>query len=119
MAVLLNEQAVAHAKHLIEQGHYVLDAKGSWSEEKPSRQEEDEYLARHGFADYGQWHLGINDEANTDTKARYEFPYGDFRNVLRSGVVAAEARAGQYKHAAIEAAASELLGMLDEQQTRH
>ncbi|MGZ4258573.1 MAG: hypothetical protein ACXVRE_12495, partial [Gaiellaceae bacterium] len=46
-------------------------------------------------------------------KGRYKFPYGDFENVHRCGVLAAESRAGQYKYFDIENAAAHLHGMLD------
>ena len=42
-----------------------------------------------------------------------KFPYGDFENVHRCSLLTAEARAGQYKYTAIEAAAGRLLGMLE------
>src|SRR5258708_18704097 len=51
----------------------------------------------HGFAEYGKWYLGINDEKPEDTKGHYEFPYGDFKDVHRCGVLSAESRAGQYQ----------------------
>ncbi len=35
-------------------------------------------------------------------KLRYKFPYGDFENVHRCGVISAESRAGQYKYQDIE-----------------
>jgi len=57
--------------------------------------------------------LGINDEKSEQTKGRYEFPYGDFENVHRCGVLTAESRAGQYKHFDIENAAAHLHGMID------
>jgi hypothetical protein len=47
------------------------------------------------------------------TKGGYEFPYGDFGNVCRSGLLAAEGRADQYKHFDIENAAAELLRAID------
>jgi hypothetical protein len=51
-------------------------------------------------------------------QAPLEFPYGDFKNVHRCAVLAAESRAGQYTHTAIEyvaieRAAAHLHGMLD------
>ncbi len=67
------------------------------------------------FDEYARWHLGVNDEKNEDTKERYEFPYGDFRDVHRCALLAAESRAGQYRHNDIELAASHPLGMLDEE----
>jgi uncharacterized protein (DUF2267 family) len=44
----------------------------------------------------------------------YKFPYGDFENVHRCGVIAAEVRAAQRKYADIEVAAAHLHGRLDE-----
>jgi hypothetical protein len=49
-----------------------------------------------------------------ETKSRYKFSYGDFENVHRCGVIAAEVRSGQRKYTDIEVAAAHLHGMLDE-----
>ena len=58
--------------------------------------------------------LGRDDEHARDSKAHYRFPYGDFRDVHRCGVLAAESRAGQYRwHAEVKDAAAHLHGMLD------
>jgi hypothetical protein len=113
MAVTLNRRAFEHAKELISDGKFVYDERDDWSEHQPSAQQENEFIQRHGFAEYGKWHLGINDEKPEDTKGHYEFPYGDFKNVHRCGLLAAESRAGQYKHFDIENAAAHLHGMLD------
>jgi hypothetical protein len=69
----------------------------SWSEHRPSAQAENEFIRLHGFPEYGKWYLGINDEKPEETKGHYEFPYGDFRDVHRCGLLSAESRAGQYK----------------------
>jgi hypothetical protein len=47
---------------------------------------------------------------------RYQFPHGDFKKVHRCAVLAADSRAGQYKHVEIELAAAHLHGMLDDVQ---
>jgi hypothetical protein len=60
---------------------------------------------RRGLRNIAKWYFGINDEKPADTKGHYEFPYGDFENVHRCGVLTAESRAGQYKHFDIENAA--------------
>ena len=114
MAVTLNPRAYKHAKELIDEGKFVFDERDAWSEHHPSAQEENEFIRRHGFAEYGKWYLGINDEKPDDTKGHYEFPYGDFKKVHRCGLLAAESRAGQYKHYGIETAAHHLHGLLDE-----
>jgi hypothetical protein len=113
MAVTLNRRAYEHAKELINKGRFVFDERDAWSEHRPSAQQENEFLRLHGFAEYGKWYLGINDEKPNETKGHYEFPYGDFKNVHRCGVLTAESRAGQYQHYDIEIATAHLHGMLD------
>jgi hypothetical protein len=113
MAAKLNEPGFNQAKRLIEEGKYVLDERGLWSEHQPSTQAENEYIEAHGLVEYGRWHLGIDDEVPEDTKSHYKFPYGDFERVHRCGVLSAESRAGQYKYFDIESAAAHLHGMLD------
>jgi hypothetical protein len=84
-----------------------------WSEHQPSTRAENQFIAEHGMAQYGKWHLGVDPDQDEDNKGRYSFPYGDFENVHRCGVLSAEVRAAQYKHDDIEAAAAHLHGMLD------
>jgi hypothetical protein len=114
MAVKLNERGYAHARRLAAEGRVVLDDRDEWSEHRPSAEQENRYLDEHGFAEYGRWYLGIDDEANENTKAHYKFPYSDFEKVHRCGVLAAESRAGQRKYTAVELAAAHLHGMLEE-----
>jgi hypothetical protein len=57
--------------------------------------------------------LGVDTDENEDTKGRYRLPYGDFVKIHRCGVLAAESRAGQYKHKDIELAAEHLYGVID------
>src|SRR6266487_3046941 len=54
-----------------------------------------------------------------NTKARYKFPCGDFKNVHRCGVLAAQSRAGQYKDYEIEPAAAQLTAMIDPTMEAH
>jgi hypothetical protein len=111
MAVTLNRRAYEHAKELIDEGRFVFDERDDGSEHRPSALQESEYLRLHDFAEYGKWFLGINDERPENTKAHYAFPFGDFRDVHRCGVLAAESRAGQYRH--YDNAAAHLHGMLE------
>jgi hypothetical protein len=113
MAVKLNSTAFDFAQHLIRSGRFVFDQRDDWSEHRPSAKTEDEFLATHGFREYAKWYLGIDVEKHENTKGRFEFPYGDFKNVHRCGVLSAEGRAGQYKHFDIENAAAHLLRMID------
>jgi hypothetical protein len=113
MAVKLNRAAFNYAKELVGEGKVVLDDRDDWSEHQPSAEAENEFIRLHGFGEYGKWHLGIDEEEAEHTKGRYKFPYGDFKNVHRCAVLAAESRAGQYKHHEVQSAAAHLHGMLE------
>ena len=107
----LNEAAVAHARRLIDARHYVLDS--NWGDVQPSADDENAYLDSHSWEEYATWHLGLTDGATDETKARYAFVYGDFRRVHRSGLIACQYRAAEWRHKTIELAAHELLQHLD------
>jgi hypothetical protein len=47
--------------------------------------------------------------ASEDTKARYGFVYGDFRRVHRTGLIACQYRATEWRHKEVELAAHDLL----------
>jgi hypothetical protein len=113
MAVKLNAKAFDHAKSLIKAGGCVIDERDEWSEHQPSARQENEYIEQNGFGEYARWFLGIDDEESPETKAHYKFPYGDFDQVHRCGVLAAESRAAQRHYDDIEAAAAHLHGMLE------
>jgi hypothetical protein len=111
--VKLNEPAYEYAQRLVGDRRVVLDERDDWSEHQPSTQAENRFIEEHGMHVYARWHLGIDEEQDEGNKGRYKFPYGDFENVHRCGVLAAESRAGQYKHFDIERAAAHLHGMLE------
>jgi len=114
MAVVeLNELAFEYAKKLVAEGKFVSDDRDAWSEHQPTAEMENEFIRKHGFKEFGRWYLGINKGKPDDTKEHYEFPYGDFKNVHRCGLLSAESRAGQYKHFDVERAAAHLHGMID------
>lgn len=113
MTVKLNEKALSHARGLIRDGKVVHDERDDWSEHAPSTDDENRYLDRNGFGDYGAWHLGVDAEEDEETKGRYSFPFGDFSKVHRCAVISLESRAGQHDHPDIEKAAKELLELID------
>jgi len=117
MAVRLNRAAFEHARRLSGALKFVFDERDSWSEHQPSTAKENEFIDKHGYVEYGRWHLGIDDAEAGDTKRHYKFPYGDFRYVHRCGLLSAESRAGQYKHFDIEKAAGHLHGMIEAMKT--
>ena len=107
----VNTHAVSQARRLIDAHQYVLES--AWGDVQPAAEEENAFLERHSWADYGAWHLGLTDDANDDTKARYAFVYGDFRRVHRMGLIACLYRAAEWRHKEVELAAHELLQRLD------
>jgi len=108
----LHKEALDYAKKLIQDGKVNL-SEGTWTQDKPNPAEGDAYLTDHNFNQYGKWFLGLAADTKADTKEHYEFPIGNFKEIYRSGVVAAKQRAGQWKHYDIEKAAGELLKMID------
>lgn len=107
----VNRRAVAHARRLIDSRQYVLDS--DWGESQPTTEDENAFLASHSWQDYAEWHLGLTEGASDETKARYAFVFGDFRRIHRTGLIACEYRAAEWRHKAIELAAHNLLQRLD------
>ncbi len=107
----VNDEAVAHARKLIDARQYVLDSE--WGEVQPRADDENRYLESHDWAEYARWHLGLTDGATDETKARYAFVYGDLRRVHRSGLIACHYRAAEWRHKDVELAAHDLLQHLD------
>ena len=112
-AVKLNVAAFEYAKELIKQGHVAADGRGEWGKHQPSAETQNEFIRMQGFGEYAKWHLGIDDRYAENTKRRYKFPYGDFKDVHRCGVLAAQSRAGQYNYYEIENAAAQLKAIID------
>jgi hypothetical protein len=107
-SIKLSENAFAFAAQLIKQGHFVADHKGAWREHQSSPTTENEFIRLHGFGEYAKWHLGTDSRFGENTKRRYKFPYGDFKNIHRCALLAAKARARLYGYTEIENAAAEL-----------
>ena len=108
----VNDRAVARARQLIEKRQYVLDSE--WGDVQPAADAENSFLESHSWDEYAEWHLGLTEGATEETKARYGFVYGDFRRIHRSGLIACQYRAAEWRHKEIELAAHELLQVLDE-----
>ncbi len=108
----VNPAAVAHARRLIDARQYVLDS--DWGQVQPRADDENAYLERHSWDDYGAWHLGLTEGANDGTKARHAVVYGDLRRVPRSALIACVSRSSERRHKAVELAAHDLLQRLDQ-----
>ena len=112
-AVKLNIAAFDGAAALIAQGHFVADKKGVWRNHHPTRSQENAFIQTNGFGKYAKWYLAIDERHAANSKARYKFPFGEFRNVHRCGLLASKARAHEYGYHEIEEAAAKLLGMIE------
>ena len=110
-AYMVNENAVRHAKRLIDARQYVLRSR--WQDVQPRAREQNAFLKTHSWEEYAAWHLGLTEGADEETKARYAFVYGDLRRLHRMGLIACHYRAAEWRHKEIELAAHELLQYLD------
>jgi hypothetical protein len=113
MTVKLNRDAVRHAKELIKAGQVVRDDRDAWSEDALPAKDETDWLEQHRWDEFAEWHLGYDTEKSAETKARYEFPMGDYSKVHRCAVIAIESRAAQYDHPEIAKTAKKLLKLID------
>jgi hypothetical protein len=107
----LNPSAVAAARKLIEAKQYVLNS--DWGTVSPGADAQNLFLKKHSWDEYADWHLGLTDGANDETKARYAFVYGDFKRIHRTGLIACVYRAAEWRHKDVELAAHDLLQLLD------
>lgn len=107
----VNRRAVAHIRKLIAAKHYVLDS--DWGEAQPTAADENRFLKNHSWEDFAAWHLGLTEDATDETKGRYAFVVGDFQRVHRTGLIACQYRAAEWRHKQVELAAHRLLQLLD------
>ncbi len=115
MTVKLNGPGYEYAKRLIEEDKFIDDERDAWSDHHPSTRTEKEFIEKNGIFEYSKWFLGVNDEYREESRRYYEYPSGDFENVHRCGILAAQSRAGQNKYFDVENAVADLLAMIDDQ----
>ena len=107
----VNRRAVTKARKLIDARQYVLDS--DWGEAQPRADDENAFLETHSWSEYGDWVLGLTEGAAEETKGRYAFVFGDLQRVHRSGLIACQYRAAEWRHKEVELAAHRLLQRLD------
>ncbi len=107
----VNQQAVDHARQLINARRYVIRSR--WQDAQPSTKDQNTYLKSHTWDEYGAWHLGLKVGATEGTKNLYAFGFGDLKRLHRSGLIACHYRAAEFDHKQVELAAHELLQLLD------
>ena len=57
----LNQDAVTHAKQLIDSRQYVLRSR--WQDVQPRAREQNAFLKTHSWEEYAAWHLGLTEGA--------------------------------------------------------
>ena len=107
-----NDHCIRHARRLIEGGRVVLER--DWASARPTTEQQDAFLEGHGWEEFSAWHLGLDEDAGYEDKARYGFPVGDFTRVHRSALVTALLEAGRDEHRAVQREADDLLRRLAE-----
>ena len=106
----INKSGVTHANSLIMDGKIVKS--GSWN--PPSVAEENTYIEKNGMAKYGTWFLGIDANADAETKQHWHYIFtSDFVNVDRAALIAIRQRAGQQKQADVFDAAGKMIEKID------
>ena len=106
----INKGGVSHANGLIADGKVINSS--TWN--RPSAAEENAYIEKNGMAAYGKWFLGIDAQADPETKQHWHYIYtSDFVNVDRAGLIAIRQRAGQQKQTDVFNAAGKILDKID------
>ena len=106
----LNQEGLERAQNLIKGRQYEKDS--DWSEAQPSAEEENRFIDENGREAFAIWHVVYDAEASEETKSRYKFPFGDFRRLHRSALIAAKQRASSEDYDEVQRAAGRLLEML-------
>ena len=105
MSLKVNPQAVAQALRLVEEGKYALNS--VWTANAPSEAQMTEFRRAHGDEALYEWFLA------RDEKDQPVLPFGDFRRVHRSGVVAAKRYAEKSGDQGVIDAAESILDLFD------
>jgi hypothetical protein len=100
----INPPGLDHALHLVKTGQYAINT--IWEQNRPTEAQQQAYRTEHGDDELGKWYLAQDEHG-------YALPYGDFRRVHRSGVVAARRAAEAQGCAEVAAAADEILDLFD------
>jgi len=106
----INRSGVSQANSLVADGK--IKNPSSWN--PPSAAEENAYIEKNGMAAYGKWFLGIDAQADPETKQHWHYIYtSDFVNVDRAALVAIRQRAGQQKQTDVFNAAGKIIEKID------
>ena len=89
-----------------------VDRDSSWSF---TAADGNELLGDEDWENYGKWFLGIDSEADRETKGYYGYPYGKDGKVYRKALIATRQYAGRFNLTDIFDAAGKLLDIIDEE----
>jgi len=110
MAIKLNGAGRAKAASLIKSGK--VDRDSAWSF---SGSDGDALLGDPpNWSAYSKWFLGVDSDAERETKGAWKYPYGKDGKVYRRAVIAIKSRAAQQDATDIAEAAGALLEAIDE-----
>ena len=115
MTVKLHQPGLRQARSLVRDGKVVRDERDDWSEDAPTPDEENSFIEEHGWAEYGHWHLGVDDDEDRETKGALQVPL----RRLHEGAPLRRDRGsravpGQFDHDEIRDEAKKLLELIDE-----
>ncbi|HKJ75572.1 MAG TPA: HK97 family phage prohead protease [Gammaproteobacteria bacterium] len=110
MAIHLHQRGYNFAKQQIQEGNFNATDSWSWNESEDG----DQLLGNDQDWDrYARWHLAWDDEASSETKARYLYPFGKNGQVYASALSAIRSYAARYDHKTVYDAAGRLQDMID------
>lgn len=113
MSIKINQAAYDYAVEIINDGLEVEHNTSNWKEVKPDVDETARYLNTHSLDEYGLWFLGINSDADQNSKDKFVYPFGDFAVLHKSALIAAEQESGNKHHHEIKQAVQKLLAMIN------
>ncbi len=113
MSIKVNKAGYDHAVEMIKDGLEVEHDVSNWNEVKATPDEHVRFLNTHSLEEYGLWFLGINTEADTTSKDKFVYPYGDFSVLHKSALIAAEQESANKHHHEIKEAAKKLISLID------
>tara|TARA_Y100000310_G_scaffold343755_1_gene452869 strand:+ start:8198 stop:9877 length:1680 start_codon:yes stop_codon:yes gene_type:complete len=110
----VNSAGLKFAMSLLKSGE--IDYKSDWSFDAGDG---NKMLGADGdnWDEYSKYHLGINSDAEPDTKAYYAFPFGKDGRVYASAIRAIRSRAGQNKDTEILEASAPMMELIQEKES--
>jgi hypothetical protein len=113
MSLKLHQSAYDYAQKVVQNRRCVLDQPSDWTDHRPARNAEDKFIAVHGLAEFGRWHLGRTTRPPKAASVATSFRAATSRMFIVAQCWPAESLARRYKYTDIELAATHLHRLLD------